>query len=78
MRRPTHHTSAHVQEVAAQLVNELAAPGSFTARTFAQMNAAETLCIRCRDYFTRVHPTAPELAAIAIVAPLYAKRYPLT
>lgn len=69
-------TRADVERVAAELVAELVPPGSLTARNFAQINLAETLYLRCRAYFTRTAPTTPELAAVEVIAPLYAKRFP--
>lgn len=71
-------TPTAIEAIASELVAELAPPGSFTARNFAQINLAETLLHRCRAYFVRVAPATPELAAMEVIAPIYARRFPST
>lgn len=71
-------TRADLDEATRAMVAELAPPGSLTARNFAQINLAETLCVRFRAWFTQHAPLAPELAAVDIIAPIYRARFPLT
>lgn len=79
MRRPSPTcTRADLETAARAMVETLAAPGTLTARNFAQINLAETLCVRFRAWFD-VHAAAtPELVAVEIIAPLYRERFPLT